>query len=70
PFFIIICTVLVTFTVALMIGLVGFSPKVPGFWLAFIAINLLFTCVAEEAFFRGVLQTKLSQLITVKRLAI
>ncbi len=53
-----------------MIGLVGFSPKVPDFWLAFIAINLLFTCVAEEAFFRGLLQTKLSQLITVKRLAI
>ncbi|MEL0660816.1 CPBP family intramembrane glutamic endopeptidase [Psychromonas arctica] len=70
PFFIIICTVLATLTVALMIGLVGFSPKVPGFWLAFIAINLLFTCVAEEAFFRGLLQTKLSQLITVKRLAI
>jgi len=70
PFFIIICTVLATLTVALMIGLVGFSPKVPDFWLAFVAINLLFTCVAEEAFFRGLLQTKLSQLITVKRLAI
>jgi len=70
PFFIIICTVLASLTVALMIGLVGFSPKVPDFWLAFIAINLLFTCVAEEAFFRGLLQTKLSQLITVKRLAI
>ena len=70
PFFIIIGTVLATLTVALMIGLVGFSPKVPDFWLAFIAINLLFTCVAEEAFFRGLLQTKLSQLITVKRLAI
>jgi len=70
PFFIIICTVLATLTVALIIGLVEFSPKVPDFWLAFIAINLLFTCVAEEAFFRGLLQTKLSQLITVKRLAI
>ena len=70
PLFIIICTVLATLTVALMIGLVGFCPKVPDFWLAFIAINLLFTCVAEEAFFRGLLQTKLSQLITTKRLAI
>ena len=70
PFFIIICTVLATLTVALMIGLVVFSPKVPDFWLAFVAINLLFTCVAEEAFFRGLLQTKLSQLITAKRLAI
>ena len=38
--------------------------------LAFIAINLLFTCVAEEAFFRGLLQTKLTQIITAERLAI
>jgi len=70
PILIIITTIIATLTVALMIGLVGFSPKVPDFWLAFIAINLLFTCVAEEAFFRGLLQTKLSQLITAKRLAI
>jgi uncharacterized protein len=63
-------TVLATLCVALWVDLVSFSPKVPDFWLAFIAINLLFTCVAEEAFFRGLLQTKLSQLITAKRLAI
>ncbi|GAA66891.1 CPBP family intramembrane glutamic endopeptidase [Pseudoalteromonas sp. BSi20429] len=70
PILIIIATVLAALTAALMLGLVSFNPKVPGFWLAFIAINLLFTCVAEEALFRGLLQTKLSKIITPTRLAI
>jgi len=29
----------------------------------FLAVNLVFTCVAEEAFFRGFFQQKLSQLL-------
>lgn len=70
PIFIIITTVLASLTAALTLGLVSFNPKVPNFWLAFIAINLLFTCVAEEALFRGLLQTKLSQIITSTRLAL
>jgi len=70
PVIIILSTILATLIVALMSGIVNFYPKVPNFWLAFIAINLLFTCVAEEALFRGVLQTKLSQLITPTRLKI
>lgn len=67
PFIIIISTILVTITAALILGLVNFSPKIPDFWLAFLAINLLFTCVAEEALFRGIIQTKLSQIITHSR---
>nr|WP_231619849.1 CPBP family intramembrane glutamic endopeptidase [Pseudoalteromonas sp. SWYJZ98] len=70
PILIIIATVLAALTAALMLGLVSFNPKVPGFWLAFMAINLLFTCVAEEALFRGLLQTKLSQIITSTRPAL
>ncbi|ALS32045.1 hypothetical protein PTRA_a0722 [Pseudoalteromonas translucida KMM 520] len=70
PILIIIATILAALTFALMLGLVSFNPKIPDFWLAFIAINLLFTCVAEEALFRGLLQTKLSQIITPTRLAI
>ncbi|TEW44566.1 CPBP family intramembrane glutamic endopeptidase [Psychromonas algicola] len=70
PILIIVSTILATLTVALMIGLVSFNPKVPDFWLSFIAINLLFTCVAEEALFRGLLQTKLAQIITSKRFAL
>ena len=70
PIFIVISTVLATLMAALILKLVSFDPKVPDFWLAFIAINLLFTCVAEEALFRGLLQTKLSQIITPARLAL
>jgi membrane protease YdiL (CAAX protease family) len=70
PILIIVSTILTTLMVALMIGLVSFEPKVPDFWLSFIAINLLFTCVAEEVLFRGLLQTKLAQTITSKRFAL
>ena len=70
PILIVFATVLATITAALMLELVSFNPKVPDFWLAFIAINLLFTCVAEEALFRGLLQTKLSKIITPTRLAL
>lgn len=70
PVIIILSTILATLIVALILGIVNVNPKVPNFWLAFMAINLLFTCVAEEALFRGVLQTKLSQLITSTRLKI
>ena len=70
PVLIIITTVFAALIAALTLGLVSFNPKVPDFWLAFIAINLLFTCVAEEALFRGLLQTKLSQIITPARLAL
>lgn len=70
PVLIIIGTILTTLIVGLLLGIVSFNPKVPDFWLAFIAINLLFTCVAEEALFRGLLQTKLSQQITSARFAI
>ncbi|WP_338269360.1 MULTISPECIES: CPBP family intramembrane glutamic endopeptidase [Marinomonas] len=45
---------------ALVLGLIQFDVKLPNFWLAFLGINLLFTCVAEEAFFRGFLQRELS----------
>lgn len=70
PFLIIAFTILAALITALTLGLVEFAPKVPEFWLLFIAINLVFTCVAEEALFRGVIQTKLSKLITPKRFAL
>ncbi|MEI8606401.1 CPBP family intramembrane glutamic endopeptidase [Pseudoalteromonas sp. B160] len=47
-----------------------FAPKVPEFWFLFIAINLFFTCVAEEALFRGIIQTKLSKVIISARFAL
>lgn len=49
-------TALAVFGVAAMIGYVSWAPKLPEFTLAFLGANLLFTCVAEEAFFRGMVQ--------------
>ncbi|WP_404342902.1 lysostaphin resistance A-like protein [Pseudoalteromonas mariniglutinosa] len=70
PVFIIVSTVLATLFVALMLGIVDFTPKVPDFWLSFLMINLFFTCVAEEAFFRGFIQAKLTQHITSPKLGL
>ncbi len=53
-------TPILVFACALLLGLIQFDPKWPSFWLYFLGINLLFTCVAEEAFFRGYLQQGLS----------
>ncbi|WP_212653880.1 CPBP family intramembrane glutamic endopeptidase [Marinomonas sp. CT5] len=57
---ILILTPVVALAFATLLGLIQFDLKVPGFWLSFLAINLLFTCVAEEVFFRGFLQRGLS----------
>lgn len=38
------------------VGYVRFDPKIPTIALAWLGINLLFVCVAEEAFFRGLIQ--------------
>lgn len=43
------------------LGFTKFDVKLPGYTLVFLATNLLFTCVAEEAFFRGLLQTRISK---------
>lgn len=41
------------------LGAIAPDPKLPGFAMLWVPINLLLTCVAEEAFFRGVLQERL-----------
>ncbi len=54
-------------TVGVVLGLgvathlIHWDPKWPVQAPAFLAVNLLFTCVAEEAFFRGLLQERLTQ---------
>ncbi|MCX9157730.1 CPBP family intramembrane metalloprotease [Niveibacterium sp. 24ML] len=45
---------------SVLAGYVRFDPKLPSFTLVFLAVNLLFTCVAEEAFFRGLIQHRLA----------
>jgi len=54
-------TALAVIACALVARYVAFDPKLPTFALTFLAINLLFTCVAEEAFFRGLLQERLTR---------
>jgi hypothetical protein len=47
-------------------GYVRFDPKLPAITAAHLAKNLLWTCVVEESFFRGVVQQGLAQLRAVR----
>lgn len=51
-----------TIGLAWLAGYVRSDLKWPAFASHFVAINLLFTCVAEECFFRGLIQEKLHEL--------
>jgi hypothetical protein len=55
------CTVLAVMGLACWLGVVRFDPVWAGYTPTFLAVNLLFTCVAEEAFFRGLIQERLSR---------
>jgi len=57
----VLVTVTAVFGMAVTIGYVHWDPKWPPQVWTFLSINLLFTCVAEEAFFRGVIQEQLTQ---------
>jgi len=46
---------------------VRLEPKWSDAALAFLVANLLFTCVAEEAFFRGLIQERLMRLAETRR---
>jgi membrane protease YdiL (CAAX protease family) len=53
-------TTAIVIVAAVIMGYTRFDPKLPTYAPTFLAINLLFTCVAEEAFFRGFLQERLA----------
>ncbi|MRW86613.1 CPBP family intramembrane metalloprotease [Pseudoduganella sp. FT26W] len=53
-------TVAATLGFALAAGVVGIDVKLPRPTPTFVAVNLLFTVIAEEAFFRGLLQACLA----------
>lgn len=57
---VLLLTIAVTLGFALAAGVVGVDLKLPRQTPLFIGINLLFTVVAEEAFFRGFLQARLA----------
>jgi uncharacterized protein len=62
-----VVTTVVVVGLALALGYVRVDPKLPpmGGWL--LATNLLFTCTAEEAFFRGLLQAPLARALSGMR---
>lgn len=57
---IILGTPLVVFAVGLALGYVKVDPKFVAYTPIFFMCNLLFTCVTEEAFFRGFIQEQLT----------
>ncbi|MDM5177479.1 CPBP family intramembrane metalloprotease [Massilia sp. DJPM01] len=60
-YWIILGTPLIVLPVGLLAGYVDVDLKLSAYTLWFIAINLLFTCVTEEAFFRGFIQEQLTR---------
>ena len=56
-----IATAVVVIGLGLATDYLAFDPKLPSFAISFLAINLLFVCVAEEAFFRGFIQERISR---------
>lgn len=57
---IILGTPLVVFAIGLVLGYVKIDPKFVTYTPIFFMCNLLFTCVTEEAFFRGFIQEQLT----------
>lgn len=62
-----VATAGVAIGVALVAGYVRAEPKWVDAAPAFLVANLLFTCVAEEAFFRGLIQERLMRLAQTRR---
>lgn len=60
-------TTIVVLAVAIAIGFVAPQFKLPAYTPIFLLTNLLFTCVAEEAFFRGLLQDRLAGALPATR---
>ena len=57
---IILGTPLIVFAIGLALGYVNVDPKFVAYAPIFFTCNLLFTCVTEEAFFRGFIQEQLT----------
>ncbi|WP_157778636.1 CPBP family intramembrane glutamic endopeptidase [Massilia violaceinigra] len=60
-YWIILGTPLIVLPVGVQVGYVDVDFKLFAYTPVFFAINLLFTCVAEEAFFRGFIQEQLTR---------
>jgi membrane protease YdiL (CAAX protease family) len=57
-----VATALVVMAVALALGYVKFDPKWSPLFFTWGIVNLFFTCLSEEAFFRGFVQREIAQM--------
>lgn len=64
---IVVATPVVVLGVALLTGVVAWAPKLPASTATFLLSNLLITCVAEEAFFRALMQRGLQNSLSGRR---
>ena len=62
-------TIVAVMTCALALGYVRFDAKWTSLFLLWAVANLFFTCMAEEAFFRGFLQHELARIGSNRQLA-
>jgi membrane protease YdiL (CAAX protease family) len=62
-------TIVAVMTCALALGYVRFDAKWTSLFLLWALANLFFTCMAEEAFFRGFLQHELARIGSNRRIA-
>lgn len=56
-----LATIIIVFGAGMALHFVRLDPMVPAFAASWLATNLFFTVIAEEAFFRGLLQEQLSR---------
>jgi len=64
-----VITAIVGMAVVIFMGYSSFAPKWTTLFLLFAPINLFFTCLSEEAFFRGFVQREVSQVGSNRKLA-
>jgi membrane protease YdiL (CAAX protease family) len=62
-------TAAVGMAIVVLMGYSSFAPKWTSLFLLFAPVNLFFTCLSEEAFFRGFVQHELSNVGTRRALA-
>lgn len=56
-----VVTIIAVIGAAMVSGHVRLAPKLPAYTPVFLLVNLFFTCIAEEAFFRGLIQERLAR---------
>jgi membrane protease YdiL (CAAX protease family) len=59
---VLLVTIIAVMAVALAMGYVRFDPRWSALFLVWAPSNLLFTCLSEEAFFRGFVQRELAKI--------